>query len=143
MTIGVDTKGSEKDGVGSRAIEGKRADDSCGSNKRYNSCGGRETTLNSLITGVVSREIVLSGLGALFNGNSINDGNLKLGWTVGNNMSITLTVVILDYRTKCGEVHVSTPNREGRVLAPRRKTRIQSMLDVTFTFLLLNAKFAF
>ena len=29
-----------------------------------------------------------------FNGNSVNDDNLKWGWTVGN-MSITLTIVTL------------------------------------------------
>jgi len=39
-----------------------------------------------------------------FNENSINDGNLKWGWTVGNNTFITLTVVSLDYGTKCEKV---------------------------------------
>ena len=42
-----------------------------------------------------------------FNENSVNDDNLKQSWTVGNNMPITLTVITLDYKTKCGEVSFS------------------------------------
>jgi len=35
---------------------------------------------------------------------TLSMNNHKWGWTVGSNMPITLTVVTLDYATKCGEV---------------------------------------
>jgi len=60
--------------------------------------------LNFLITGETFGEIVLSGLGASMKTLSIM-AILNGDWTVDSNMHRILTVVILDYRIKCGEVH--------------------------------------
>ena len=75
------------------------ADGICGSNKKDNSYGSQGNNTRLLNYRSVFREdsaVRLRG----FNENYVNDDNLKWGWTV-NNMSITLTVVTLDYRIKC------------------------------------------
>ena len=84
-----DSKGSEEGGVSSRVGEGKERTTVAVVTKGIIAVTAGKITLNSLITGVTFEEIVLSGLEA--SKKTVNDDNLKWGWTVGSNMLITLT----------------------------------------------------
>ena len=65
--------------------------------------GRGQVTINSFITWVTFKEIVVSDLGASMK--TPSDGNLKWACTVGSNMSITLTFVALGCRTNLEKNH--------------------------------------